>query len=232
MKRLKRMHVILGIIILIFSFVMFVIPCPKTEIFWLSYIFSIMSLLVQWKISIIAMTRGKTVKSKFYGWPIMRVGLYYMLMTLICAVLFISLSCTALFVPVWIPAICYIVLCGFAAIGFISLDSVRNFVEQEDMKLTAQTDFMKKLYSEAYALSKSVSDDAMKKVLSKMADEIRYSDPVSRPDLKLLEGHIYETFETICESAQIKDSEKVCVACEQFHQQLMMRNSMCKVGKN
>lgn len=232
MKRSWRNLAILAMAIVVLNIVVFSIPFPKTKIFWLSYIFSMFALIIQWPVSNIALKKGGMVKSKFYGWSIMRVGLYYLTAILLCAFLFAVLSYTSLSVPFWIPVICYALLTGMAAVGLISLDSVRNFVEQEDVKLKKQTDFMKKLYSEADALGKSVTDDTMKKVLSKIADEIRYSDPVSRPDLESIEEHLYEMFGTVRERVAEKDIEKVCAACEQFHQQLVIRNSMCKSGKN
>lgn len=232
MKRSWRILIILGIIIVVFNIIVFAVPFSRTSIFWLSYAFSMFAFIVQFPISSIAFKKGKMIKSKVYGWPIMRCGLCYLATVLLCAFLFTILSETIVSVPVWIPLICYVLLTGIVAIGLISVDSVRNFVEQEDTKLKIQTDFMKGLYSEANALEKSVSDFTMKKILSKIADEIRYSDPVSRTELETTEAHLYEIFGIIREGVAEKDIEKVRVSCEQFHQQLMIRNSICKAGKS
>lgn len=231
MKRSWRMLVVLGILMIVFNVIVFAVPFPKTEIFWLSYVFTMVAFIVQWPISIFALNKEETVKSKFYGWPIMQVGLFYMLATLICTALFTILS-TVLLVPLWIQIICYVVLTAIAAIGLISADSVRNFVEQGDVKLTTQIYFMKRLYAEADALRKAAADDAIKRTLSKMADEIRYSDPVSRPDMESTEARLYEIFEVVRNGVAEKDKDKVLAASEQFHQQLVMRNSMCKAGKH
>lgn len=231
MKRFSRIPIILGIVILVLSIIVFSIPFSKTEVFWLSYAFSMLALIVQWPISIISLKKGDTVKSKVYGWPIMRIGLFYLVMVLLVAILSTVFSCILVQVPIWIPMVCYILLSGLVAIGCVSLDSVRNFVEEQEIQLKPQTDFMKRLYAESVALEKSVSDSQMKKVLSKIADEIRYSDPVSSPDLEAVESRLYEIFHIIREEVMKKDIEKVRTSTEQFHQQLMIRNAMCKVGK-
>lgn len=232
MKGSWKVPVVAVILIAVFQVIALLLPFQKTTVFWISDGYIVFVLIMQCLIYLLAFKKGIAVTSKFYGWPVMRTGLIYLAVSGFCACLFIALSFTdQASPPVWLPVAVYVLLTGFAAIGLIRTDSVRTYVESQDIKLADRTVFMRKLAAEANALKGAEKDPEIKTILSKVADEIRYSDPTSSPESGAMEEQLYEAFDMMKETVMQKNLIEIQAACEQFHKQLAIRNEMCKINK-
>lgn len=76
MKNSKTMWIFLGIILAIYSSIVWIVPWEKNGCLVLSYIFTVVAFLFQgvvWKIS---WDNSETAMSKFYGIPIFVLALY------------------------------------------------------------------------------------------------------------------------------------------------------------
>lgn len=129
-NQIRGLTVIL-IILAVFSVISFLLPFKTTGMFWLSYIFGAASVLVQIYVLKTAFCGSNEVKSKFYGFPIARIGVVYMIAQLILSIIFMIL---ADFAPWWIAVIAFVVLLAAALIGFISSDAMRDEIEQDRIK--------------------------------------------------------------------------------------------------
>ena len=83
---------ILAIVFVVYNVLAFVIPFEKTGTFWLSYIFSVIAIAVQVYVIKVAFCKEKSVKSKFYGFPVANVGVIYMLAQLALSLVFMALA--------------------------------------------------------------------------------------------------------------------------------------------
>ena len=75
-------YLILGIIIVVFTVVSFVAPFTKTPTFWVSYVFGLVAICFQisvWNRFI----KGESLKSKFLGFPVLYIGVTYLIVQLI-----------------------------------------------------------------------------------------------------------------------------------------------------
>lgn len=231
MKMSWKIPAVAGIIMVALNVVLFAIPFNKTATFWISDIAVAGAIVAQIPISGIAFKNNSTLTSKIYGWPIMSVGLRYLAAITGCAVVLILLSGNIKHFPIWISVVVYVVLYGAAAIGLIASDSTRNFVQSQDIKLEDRTVFMRKLYAEANSLKGTVSDRELFGMLTKLAENIRFSDPTSNEAVFDQENELYVTFGEIKEAVKAKDIEKAKKLTVKFNQQLETRNSMCKYAK-
>lgn len=231
MKSSWRIPAVAGIMMVVLNIVLFAIPFNKTATFWISDAAVVIAIIAQIPISGIAFKNNSSLTSKVYGWPIMSVGLRYLAAIAVCAAILILLSGNIRHFPVWVSVAVYAVLFGGAAIGLIASDSTRNFVETEKIKLEDRTIFMRKLYAEANALKGTTTDREISGILSKLAEAIRFSDPVSCEAVFEQEGELYTTFGELKEAVKNKNTEEVKSISEKFRQQLESRNSMCKYAK-
>lgn len=76
-KNQKRYLAAIAIIFIAFSVIVFVAPLKMNGVFWISYVFSIIAMTIQIYVFKIAFGGGKSVRSKFYGFPIARIGITY-----------------------------------------------------------------------------------------------------------------------------------------------------------
>ena len=77
-KHINKVLLILGIIAVAFSVFAFLVPFSKDEVFWTAYIFEIIALVIQIPIFKLAFDNANTIKSKFLGFPVFRVGYIYL----------------------------------------------------------------------------------------------------------------------------------------------------------
>ena len=76
-KPKKSAVAIYGIIAILFILLTVLIPFPKPASSWIMFAFSIISLAVGAGISLYAFGKPKDLMSKFYGYPIFRIGYLY-----------------------------------------------------------------------------------------------------------------------------------------------------------
>ena len=144
-KNQKRYLAVVAIVFIAFSAIVFAAPFKMNVVFWVSYAFSIIAMGIQIWVFKIAFGGKESVRSKFYGFPIARIGIAYLTIQIILSFIFMVLAAV---VPLWLVLILYVVALAAAAIGLISTDAMRDEIERQDIKLQADTDCMQMLRSQ------------------------------------------------------------------------------------
>jgi len=230
-KNLTRFYISLGVIFVVFTVISFVLPFERNSVFWLAYLFGILSIGVQAYIMPHAFQQGSSVKSKFYGFPIARVGAIYIAVQLI-----VSLSCMALAESPseWVRRIEIILsalLFGAAAIGVLATDAIREEVERQDVKLKKDVTRMRTLQSKAASLRDQCDDATAKEALAKLADAFRFSDPVSSDATVAIEDDLASYLDEMQNALTEGDYENVSALCVRVTPRLAERNQLCKSSK-
>ena len=219
-KNRVRFYIVLAVVFAIFSAIAFAAPFGHSAVFWLSYVFGVIAIAVQtysWPKAF----SGEGARSKFYGFPIARVTTIYMVVQLILSLIFMIAGAK---VPVWIPVILYVVLLGLAAIGLIAVEVTRDEVERQETVREVKTGTMKALQAKANAIAASCDDPEKKKSLMKLAEDFRYSDPVSSDATQKLEMKL----EVMLDELQENESAELAKRIESV---LSERNQLCKLSK-
>jgi hypothetical protein len=227
-KNQKRVLVVIAIVFVAFTVITFTLPFEKNRLFWLSYVFAIISILVQIYVMKVAFARTHSTKSKFYGFPIAQLGVVYMCIQLVLSIIFMALSTMA---PIWLAVVVYILLLALAGIGLISTEAVRDEVVRQDMMLETNVSCMTTLRSIIYPLADMCSDENAKKSLQNLADEFRYSDPVSSESLKDIESELENQVGELQLSVTEENEKNIIALCKKIKITLTERNRLCKLGK-
>lgn len=207
------------IALVLFSVIVFVAPIPKTAVFWLSYVFSVIALVAQLGFLYVAFEGTVSVRSKVYGFPIFRIGIIYLLLQLILSLVFMLIGKC---IPMWIPVILYIVVLGLAAIGLIAADNVRDSVQLVEEKQAGNTYAMRMLRRTAETMKQSFPE------LEEVAEQLRYSDPVSTQASAPFEQQLQNMLESI---PQIADEAGRIRVKNQVMEVISQRNAVCKSSK-
>ena len=170
--------------------------------------------------------RGK-LRSKFYGFPILRISFIYLAAQLVLSLLFMAL---AKLVPVWVPTVLYLVLLCAALIGFVGADSVRDEVERQDDSTKQQVSVMRDFQSQLANLAINC-DERCKAELDKLADEFRYSDPVSSDAITDAEDELRCCIDELQRAVAENQSEDISRLCRTTSLVLAERNRLCKLNK-
>ena len=113
-----RGYIVDAIVFIIFSVISFAPPFHKTGVFWLAYIFGVIAIVYQIYVFKISFSQGDDVKSKFYGFPIARVGVIYLGIQLVISLIEM---CLAAIIPVWVTIIIYMLPIAFGLVGWFVL---------------------------------------------------------------------------------------------------------------
>ena len=227
-KNQKRTVIVLAIVLIVFSVLAFALPFKMNGLFWLSYLFGVLAIAVQVYVLKIAFNGTDSVKSKFYGFPIAQIGIIYMAAQLVLSLIFMALAAVA---PIWIAIILYVLALAAAAIGFIGADAMRDEIERQDVKLETDTSCITTLRSLVYPLAGRCADTDAKAVLTELADEFRYSDPVSGDALKTVETELETAVAVLQEVVSAGTAEQITNECGKVSKLLAERNRLCKLNK-
>ncbi|MCD7811805.1 MAG: hypothetical protein LUG91_08160 [Ruminococcus sp.] len=229
-KKVKQTIAILATILIVFTVIVFVIPFHKGGTFWIAYLAELVAIAAQIPIFKLAYDNAKDLKSRVLGFPIFRVGYLYLVIQTVASVILFVLSGVIAKFPVWIAVIVCLVILAFALVGSIATDIAREEVERIETTIAVDTAWMKQMRVRSAQLVTKAKDDTQRKMLEQLAEDFRYSDPVSHADLKAIEGDIEAVFQNL--EQILASGGDPAASVEQTKQLLAQRNTACKLMKN
>ena len=227
MKNRVRSWTVLAVFLVVYSVISFALPFKRNVVFLISYIFAVGAISIQIYVLRVAFEKGTRVKSKFYGFPVAYVGVIYMLLQLVLGLVMMALAAK---VPVWLPVVLYVVLLSVAVIGFIAADAMRDEVERQDTQLKKNISTIRALQSKVNGIVSLCNAD-MSTEVKKLAEELRYSDPVSNEAIREIEYELTACVDEL--QSVIADGDYVVAQelCRKARVTLMERNRLCKLNK-
>lgn len=227
-KNASRGLIVLAIVLAVFSLIAFAVPFAHTAVFWIAYGFGVLAILFQLYIFKTSFAGNGDAKSRFYGFPIARLGIYYLVAQLILSVVEMAL---AGLIPSWPAIIINALALAFALIGCITAETMRDEIVQQDHKLKKNVSTMRELQSLAASMVGQCGDEEMKNAVKKIADELRFSDPVSSDATAELEAEMRSQLADIQQAVVEGDAEGAKTLCGKMMGNLAERNRICSISK-
>lgn len=224
-KEIMRWSIGLGVLLVLYILVAFLIPFVHTATFWVSFLFTLIAFAVVAASIYIAFVKKPDAKSRFYGFPIAKIGAIYGLVQLVAGLIFMALS---QWVPVWVAILVYAIALGAAVIGLVSAEAVVSEIQVQDAKLKKDVSVMRSLQSKINQMSAQSENVDIKA----LADEFRYSDPVSNDAIADAEADLAAAVDELQAAYVDGDSEGVAKLCRKASALLAERNRLCKLNKN
>lgn len=227
-KKMKSLVAVFAIILVVFCVLYLVIPFAKTGVYWLEYAFSIIAVCAAYRISWYSL-KNDGLKSKVYGFPILNIGLAYMAVQLFLAFVFAIIEHFS-DIPIWIPAVVSILILAISAIGFMGADNARDIIVEQESRDEIAVKAMKTFRLDAQYIVDLCSDTELKKSLEKLAEQFKYSDPVSSDELSDVEENLQREVKTLAALVNT-DSELARQKIDEISGLLADRNRRCKEMK-
>lgn len=227
-KNDKRGLIVAAIVLVVYNVIAFVVPFAHTGVFWISYIFGLIAILVQFPLLYVAFRKENTPKSRFYGFPIAQIGTRYLYIQII-----ITLICMfwGKIIPLWIVIVVDMIVLAMAVIGFVATDAMRDEIERQDAELLNRVADMRAIQSKMSVLPGQCKGESITKVVTLFAEEIRYSDPVSSKATAEIEKDLSEVVNGLQQAVIEGDLENVEMLCKRGMVILSERNRLCKLDK-
>ena len=227
-KNTIRWIIGLGVLLVLYILIAFLIPFVKTATFWVSFVFTLIAFGVVVASIYIAFIKNPDAKSKFYGFPIAKIGVIYGTVQLVAGILFMAL---AAYVPAWLAVLVYAIALGAAVIGLISADAVVEEIHVQDRKLRTDVALMRGLQSKVNQMATQCDDSNAAASVKNLAEELRYSDPVSSDALVEIEADLTSTIDELQSAIIDGDITAISQLCRKASAVLTERNRLCKLNK-
>lgn len=187
MKKNKGMaYAVLAIAFVLFNVIAFAVPTAKTSTFWIAYVFAAVAFVSQIAIWKFAFKGADTLKSKFLGIPLISVGITYLIIQLIAFAIFMAFPIA----PTWIAIVVCALILGISTICLIGTETGREEINRVEEKVEKKVFYIKSLQVDIEMLASDETDAVTKAALTKLAEKIRFSDPMSSEVLEELEAEI------------------------------------------
>lgn len=214
-------YLALGIMFLLFNLAAFLVPSEKSESFWVAYAFSAFAFISQIPLWIISFNKKATLNSNFLSLSVFNIGVIYLAVQLIAFAIFMIFPS----IPVWVAAlVCSIILVAAILVlvaGYMGI----NEVSRVETKVKLKRFFIQSLQVDIEMLVESESDESIRSELKKLAERVRFSDPMSSELLAELESRISAKVE------KMKVSESKAELIKEVDLLLTERNKKCKIMK-
>lgn len=227
-KNAVRAWVILAVCLVAYRMAIFLLPVPKTSVFYVSRAFTLIAILAQVYVMWTAFGQGRDTRSKAYGLPLLKVGMVYLAVQMVAGLVFMAVGER---VPLWVPVVLYIALLGLAALGLVGADIAREEAAHQDDKMAERTAVMRTLQSRVSALPALARDEELAAGLRKFAEAVRYSDPVSDGALEEVEAALTAGVTDLERALAEEDGPAATALVEKATAILAERNRLCKLGK-
>ena len=213
-----------AVLLILFLLVAFLVPFVHTGAFWVSFAFTLVAFgVVAWAFYV-AFVKNLDAKSRFYGFPIARLGVIYGIFQLVAGLAFMALGH---WIPGWVVLIVSAVALGIAVLGLISAEAVVDEIQILDTKLKKDVSVMRTLQSKVGNLAAQCDNPAIRA----LADDFRYSDPVSGDNLAEAEADLSAAVDALQEAVVEGNSETVALLARKASALLAERNRLCKLNK-
>lgn len=222
MKKNKGMaYAVLAIVFLLFNVIAFAVPLDKTATFWIAYSFTMIAFVLQLLVWQFSFKSTDTLKSKFLGIPLIHIGIVYLVVQLIAFAVFMIFPV----IPSWIAVIACTLILGISAICLIGADVARDEINRVEEMVTRKVFYIRELQADVEMLVEVEQNPEIKTELTKLAEEIRYSDPMSNEALADLETKISE------KATELKMSDNKLEIISELDLLLTERNKKAKILK-
>ena len=185
-KNSTKGYVILGILFTLVSIIAFAVPTLKTATFWIAYVFTAAAFAAQIGIWKTALGKEGTLKSKFLGFPVVHIGIVYAIIQTVAFAVFLF----APMLPVWSAIVVCSIIAGVSAVCMISTDAGLNEIERVEAEVQEKVFFIRELQADIELIATTETDADTKAELTRLAEKISFSDPMSNEKLMDLENKI------------------------------------------
>ncbi|MBR3816146.1 MAG: hypothetical protein IKJ27_05445 [Clostridia bacterium] len=222
---------IFAVVLVIYNVISFAIPFKHTPTFWGAYVFGTVAILLQIGIVLLAANGAETLRKKVYAFPVFRMGIIYLAVQLGVSLVF---SVAANFVenfPGWIIYAVSVIVLGVFIIFVLLTDTAKDEIiklEEEEERQTVQ---IKTFRINIDSIMRRVDDKDLLKLLEKLSDTAKYSDPVSCEELYAIESEITDKIGELGSTIQIGDISYAKVLAGQIIDLFDDRNAQCKMYK-
>lgn len=200
----------------IYNILVFNIFKNPNEVFWVSYVFMTLAVLVNVGVTMLTFFKEKDIETVFFGIPLLSFSVFYVFAELFVSVVFmIFRNSLGLTLPLIVQSILLLVFIIISAIALLSKDVVQGV--ENTVKTNSAN--IKMLSVDVQVLENQCLDSELKQQLHKVAEGIKYSDPMTNAAVaqldEMIRGKVNE-LKYLCQNNQKNEAMQVCFQLQSY----------------
>lgn len=220
------------IYLLIFNAAVFISPVLWntgewfTPTFWIAYALITVAFIGH-LISAFFAFRAETAEEAFLNTSIIRTSQAGLAATMVIGTAVMAIP----YIEDWYGIVACLAIMGFTAIRVINASLAIDAVKDTGTKVSQSTEFMKSLAVESQGLASMTTDPELKEKLRKLAEDIRYSDPVSNDGTKEIENRISTSIAVLSDVLKGDKTEDALRLTNELLAMIKERAEICIISK-
>lgn len=196
MKKQKltiMLSVIYAIIFAVLNVIVFVVFKPgkiendvAKKAFWFSYGFMVLSFLLQFA-TIFVFDRKRGIDAVFMGMPLYVISAIFFAVELFVSVVFMTLGAFNVQVPTALVIVLQIVILAAYLVVAILAIMVKDHISAIDEKIVKNVTNIRNLTADVELAMEACNDPELKNTLRIFSEDIRYSDPMTVPEVAAID---------------------------------------------
>lgn len=227
-KNILRTVLIWLVAVVAYNVIVWLLPVEHTSTFMVPYIFTMITFFLPLGVAVLTFGRPTPMKSKFLGYPLFHIAMVSLVLQLIVGLIFMLLAET---IGMTLPLIVHVILLAIGLIGMISGDIGRDEIQRVEQNVKPKVVYIQTLLLTAENMTGKAADPYLKKRLGELTDLIRYSDPMSAPELQPMEAHISEKMAQLGSAVYAADTAQADALIGELTDLLNQRSRACKLYK-
>ena len=222
--------IMLALMFVVYNIFLFVIAgfTDHTAVFWLSWFFVLLGFAVMAIVSIFLGKGGLHMRDWIFGFPMVMYTYIYIIGELLLSIVFMLLEYDAS----WqLAFLLQLVLICIYMVFVVGCFFAKQTVCEVKTNVKDKTMFIRMLRVDAEMLVEKCSDSETKELCKKLAEDIRFSDPMSNEALFELEKEIAHAVSCCNDAIVAGEFETAKEYCNKASVLLVERNKKCKVLK-
>lgn len=230
-SKVKMSALVMAIIFVTYNVVLFSI-CGFEDhgaTFWISYLFMLLAFATLLFSGYIMMKRGMKIRDWLFGYPILKHCTIYIISEFCFSVLFMLLD--NMDFPWQITLSVQLILLAVHLVFVISCFMAKETIDEIQTKVKDATTYIRLLQADVEMVAEKATDASVKEAFNKLAEQVRYSDPMSNANLFELEKQISQQVSNADSCLTLNDIEGALQCCNRATLLLVERNKKCKALK-
>ena len=162
-----------------------------------------------------------------FGYPLIKHTIIYIVCEFVVSTIFIIVDSDGWKLAFVLQFLLLAVYLVFAVSCFLA----KTTIEEVKQKVAEKTQYIKLLTAEVNSIVAKCADPEVKAEIAKLADELRFSDPMSNEALREVEEKLAAVVAECNSAVEAGDSENAKFFCKKAANLLVERNNKCKALK-
>ena len=218
---------VLGIIFVVYNLFVFILCKPQTSIFWMSYAFMLAAFGCQIA-SMFISVKTLDVETMFFGIPLMQLSVFYFGAELFASAAFMFFQNHVGYkIPLLIQVALFAIFAIMAIVAIAGRDASKAVKDDIRTKVSA----LKSIGVDVEMMVSSVQDAEVRGRLKKLAESIRYSDPMSTPAIEDVEFRIHQAINELRVHCDNGDKQAALETISRLELMIVERNKKLMLSK-